>query len=81
MPPSLPRPTDLTQHKTLVTRLRTEVRHIAERLGLAPELLANRRTVEELVRRSVDGQAQRLPATLQGWRADVVGIELLKALG
>ncbi len=52
---------------------------IADRLGIAPRLLATRADAEELARavdeRGVDGAAS-LPA-LTGWRRDVIGLPLL----
>lgn len=50
------------------------VRKVAEEIGVAPELLAPRVMVEELVRQSPD------PILLQGWRGETVGPALTEAL-
>ena len=72
---------DLRPYRRLVERLRGLVGELAEELSLPPELLANRRTVEMLVRRSVTGREPTLPRELHGWRREVVGEPLLAAIG
>lgn len=54
-----------------VTRLMTFVRSEAQRLGLAPELLATRRDAEQLV---FSGRSDHL---LSGWRREVIGERLV----
>jgi len=54
--------------------LRRVVEERAESLGVAPEMLARRRHLEELLRRG------ELPASLEGWRRPVIGDRLLQAL-
>jgi ribonuclease D len=56
-----------------VTALMRKVRASGERLEISPELLATRRDVERLVYSQDPGQLAR------GWRADVIGRELLAA--
>ncbi len=57
-----------------VARLADIARRIAGSLELAPEILATRRELETLVRGERDG------ALMHGWRREIVGLELLKAL-
>ncbi len=57
-----------------VTHLADIARRIAGSLELAPEILATRRELEALVRGERDG------ALLRGWRREILGLELLKAL-
>ena len=56
--------------KTLMARLR----EIAEGVGIAPSLIANRSTIESLV------LGERDLSLLQGWREEVAGRELLRML-
>ncbi|MEM6793471.1 MAG: ribonuclease D [Acidobacteriota bacterium] len=80
-PEHLPRVTDLSQHKHAVSRLRAAVQQVADELNLAPELLASKRTVEELKRRSLDGARPLLPGPMRGWRSEVLSPRLLPLLG
>ncbi len=57
-----------------VARLAGTARRIAATLGLAPEILATRRDLEQLARGQRDGPL------LRGWRRETIGGELLKAL-
>ena len=57
-----------------VVKLADISRRIAGSLELAPEVLATRRELEQLVRGERDG------ALLRGWRREVIGLELLNAL-
>ena len=57
-----------------VTRLADLARGSAATLGLAPEILATRRELEQLARGQRDG------SLLRGWRREAIGAELLKAL-
>lgn len=66
---------DLGKHLKEVVSLR------AEALQLPVEILARKRDVEELVRSVCDGGIPVLPASLAaGWRHEVVGLALLKAV-
>ncbi|HVR97290.1 MAG TPA: ribonuclease D [Thermoanaerobaculia bacterium] len=62
--------------KELSQRLRERARQTAEALGIPPEILAPRRTLDALLRRALDPDP-RLPPDLQGWRREVVGEDLL----
>jgi ribonuclease D len=50
------------------------VRGIAEKLNISPELLATRRDLQQLLAGNADIEP------LRGWRREVVGEALLKAL-
>jgi ribonuclease D len=63
--------------KELSQRLRERARKRAEALGVPPEILAPRRTLDALLRRALDPEP-RLPSDLQGWRREVVGEDLLR---
>lgn len=65
--PSRPEPEVLARITQLLAFVRTE----AERLSIAPELLATRRDVEQLV---FSGRAEQL---LSGWRREVIGERLV----
>ncbi len=79
LPEEIKRSLDLTPHKKLVKRLRAKLIDTAEDLGVPPETLATRKTLERLARNFVRGEEPILPDTLQGWRCDVIGEPLLEA--
>ena len=60
--------------------LKRVVQDRAESLKVAPELLARRRHLEQLVRSEDRSGSYRLPDSLTGWREDVIGRFLLEAL-
>lgn len=66
--PSRPEP----QQLALVNRLLSIVRDEAQRNSIAPEILATRRDVEQLV---FSGRSDHL---VQGWRRDVIGARLVE---
>jgi len=62
-------------------KLREVVQQKAESLAVAPELLTKRRYLEQLLR-SIDSSGRyELPVELSGWRKDVIGDDLIEALG
>lgn len=61
-------------------RLKRVVNDRAESLAVAPELLARRRYLEQLVRSEDKSGEYCLPDSLMGWRKDVIGQFLLEAL-
>ncbi len=63
-----------SQSRKLVDVMRERVRTCAEELGVPPEVLASRRTLEALVRQG------SLPTELQGWRREVVGDDLMSLM-
>lgn len=72
-PMPLPAPLAREQGDQL-RRLRRQVERRAAELGLAPEVLARKRDCERLLRERI------LPAELTGWRAEVIGHELVAML-
>jgi ribonuclease D len=59
--------------RELVDRMQERVRERAERLGIAPPLLASRRELKLLLQRRPDDGP---PASLAGWRWDEIGSDL-----
>ncbi len=78
--PESRRSLDLTPYRREIEKLRQMVAQIAGEQALPPALLANRRTVEALVRRVVASKEPALPRELQGWRRETIGERLLVAL-
>ena len=64
--------------RRLEDRLRERVRNKAAALGVPPEILAPRRTLDALLRLTVGKPDPLLPRELQGWRREVIGEELLR---
>lgn len=63
-----------------IKRLKQVVDRQAEILGIAPEMLARRRHLEQLLRTGVTGGEYELPGPLSGWRKSAIGRHLLAAL-
>ena len=80
MPSSLQRPRDLSAHKPQVDRFRKALAKRAEQLGLAPELIANRKMVERIWRRRLDGKTPTVPEAMTPWRQEILR-EVLTRLG
>ncbi len=79
LPPLLERSVSPISSKTLKV-LKKIVGIKAEEHSVVPEMLARRRHLEQLLR-SVNDQGQySLPIDLSGWRKEIIGDELLKAL-
>ncbi|MDZ7686136.1 MAG: HRDC domain-containing protein [Gammaproteobacteria bacterium] len=78
-PPSLPEAAGGVNNEQLKV-LKRVVAEQAERLGIAPEILAKRRQLEELLRSGNDDNDFELPASLAGWRRALIGDALLEAL-
>jgi ribonuclease D len=76
LPESLPRALDVQPYKKTLQLLRAELEAVAAETGLPVELLANRRTLESLIRRYLERQEPLLPRRLRGWREAVVGRRL-----
>jgi ribonuclease D len=64
--------------RSLEERLRDLVRKRAEALGIPPEILAPRRTLDALLRLTVGKPDPRLPRELEGWRREAIGEDLLR---
>lgn len=72
MPSALQRPSDLSAHKSQVDRFRKALAKRAAKMGLAPELIANRKTVEGVWRRKLDGKTPTVPEAMTPWRQEVL---------
>lgn len=62
----------------LLRSLKKVVAECAEKLNVAPEMLAKRRHLEQLIRSENSAGEFRLPSALGGWRQSVIGEPLLK---
>ena len=60
--------------------LKKLVEETAKKLSVAPEMLAKRRLLEQLLRSADEAGEYRLPTALSGWRRDVIGDVLLQSL-
>ncbi len=78
LPPDLSQGADLRPYKSTVARMRQEVSAVAAELNVPPELLSNRRSVEDTLRRSLEGSEMILPEALRGWRVAVIGDRLVE---
>ncbi len=79
LPNRMPQPAGKAYSKISKT-LRASVQAMAERMKIAPEMLARKKDIEYLLQTHYcEGRAQ-LPASLAGWRADVIGYELQQTL-
>lgn len=76
-PAPQPKPLPPQSSKVLKT-LKTFVGDRARQLQMAPEILAKKRDYEALLRSGHNGGEYQLPQSLQGWRRDVVGQQLLE---
>lgn len=74
LPPLPPRERPDEAQQALVKKLSGIVRRYAEQLNVAPEILATRRELEHVATGAPDA------APLRGWRAAILGKELLAAL-
>lgn len=52
----------------------------AEALAIPPELLANKKTLESLLRSGLNGRPVKLPKSLEGWRYKEIGQPLLELM-
>ncbi|MEM7351531.1 MAG: ribonuclease D [Acidobacteriota bacterium] len=80
LPPKLRPPLNLTPYKKEIDHLRQQVGRRADELGIAPEVLATKKLVQQLVRRVVNRQNPALPELLRGWRREVIGDALLQQI-
>ncbi|WP_207061287.1 ribonuclease D [Motiliproteus sp. SC1-56] len=78
-PEAPPRPLAASSGRQLKV-LKSAVQDVAAQRGLAPELLARRRDLEDLLRIGSDDARFELPRGLRGWRESLVKEPLLKVL-
>ncbi|WP_051222009.1 ribonuclease D [Neptunomonas japonica] len=79
--PVLPinRPLPIIWNKRL-KKLKAVAREVAEKIGIAPEILLRKKDLEALVRSGLETYDYQLPNELNGWRREVVGLALLDQL-
>jgi ribonuclease D len=75
-PPLMDKPLG-KETNSLLKQLRNRVIEVAEQLQMAPEMLAKKRHLEELIRLARDSGEFVLPGSLDGWRREVVGEQLM----
>lgn len=79
LPPTLPAPLNATQ-RDMVKKLKAQVRDIAGKLAVAPEVLVHSKDYELLLREA-SGEHIQLPAHWLGWRKEAVLATLRQSLG
>ncbi len=77
LPAPVPAPPTAAQGR-LVKALRAQLVQRGASLGIAPEMLARRRDLEELVRWRADAASSDGLGLMRGWRRAVIGEELLR---
>ncbi|MCG2633438.1 MAG: HRDC domain-containing protein [Gammaproteobacteria bacterium] len=70
---------DWREQKALTDQLAKAARRVARSTGVAPELLAPRKLLAQVASRIQAGQAEPWPATLTGWRLELLADALLAA--
>lgn len=80
LPPPLPDPMELRTHAATIGAMKARVRARAAVLGMAPELLAQGRLLEALLRAFLPGGNHVVPEPLAGWRREVITTDLLALL-
>ncbi|WP_177431763.1 ribonuclease D [Stutzerimonas urumqiensis] len=78
-PERLPEPLPLDAAPLLKT-LRQVGHREGERLGIAPELMLRKKTLEALIKSGYPDGPYQLPESLRGWRRELMGAALLQAL-
>lgn len=79
LPEKIRRPRDLTPHRSQVERFRAALAKKAKKLGMAPELIANRKTAEAIWRRRIEGAQPVVPRAITPWRQRILA-EVLDGL-
>ena len=80
LPAPLPTSNELRDYANTLKSLKRMVQDTAEDLAVAPEILGNRRALEELSRDVLVRGKNELTAFFQGWRAGIIGERLLERL-
>lgn len=78
-PELLPEPLPL-EASALLKKLKAVGRHEAEKLGIVPELMLRKKTVEALLKSGYPHGPYQLPEHLVGWRRERMGAALLNVL-
>ena len=61
-------------------QLKLKVSETAESVQIAPEMLARRRHLEQILRSGMDTGHYQLPKAMCGWRKTVIGDDLIALL-
>lgn len=78
-PPAVPEPLPV-EASALLKQLRAVGQAHAERLGIAPELMLRKKTLEALLKSGYPDGPWHLPESLRGWRRELMGDSLLQCL-
>ena len=78
-PAALPEPLPV-EASALLKKLRAVGQCEAERLGIAPELMLRKKTLEALLKSGYPNGPYQLPDSLRGWRRELMGQALLDCL-
>jgi ribonuclease D len=78
-PEALPEPLPL-EASALLKKLRAIGQREGERLGIAPELMLRKKTLEALLKTGYPNGPYQLPDSLRGWRRELMGQALLDCL-
>jgi ribonuclease D len=78
-PPALPEPLPI-EASGVLKQLRAIGQAEAERLGIAPELMLRKKTLEALLKSGFPNGPYQLPDSLRGWRRERMGQALLDCL-
>ncbi|CAN7160017.1 ribonuclease D [Pseudomonas sp. LjRoot71] len=78
-PEALPEPLPL-EASALLKKLRAIGQREGERLGIAPELMLRKKTLEALLKTGYPSGPYQLPDSLRGWRRELMGQALLDCL-
>ncbi|BAQ73200.1 MULTISPECIES: ribonuclease D [Pseudomonas] len=78
-PPAVPEPLPI-EAAALLKRLKAVGQVEAERLGIAPEVMLRKKTLESLLKSGFPNGPYQLPDSLRGWRRELMGQALLDSL-
>ncbi|EIK98232.1 ribonuclease D [Pseudomonas sp. M47T1] len=78
-PQALPEPLPI-EASGILKQLRAIGQAEGERLGIAPEVMLRKKTLEALLKSGYPNGPYQLPDTLRGWRRELMGPALLQAL-
>jgi len=78
-PPAVPEPLPI-EAAALLKRLKAVGQVQAERLGIAPEVMLRKKTLESLLKSGFPNGPYQLPDSLRGWRRELMGQALLDSL-
>jgi len=78
-PEALPEPLPL-EASALLKKLRAVGQREGERLGIVPELMLRKKTLEALLKSGYPNGPYQLPDSLRGWRRELMGQALLDCL-